>query len=151
MTLSSALFYYQVISKIEFSNGEDKINKDLSLKIMNMRLALAKINKNFLEENQKYVDERKPDWFEPLRRKEVKTKSEEKKINDEISAINAESAAFAEKMLNEKVDFNIDDNKFTEDEYIEIFNINFAGKEVDVNNKKISRSDLLEMIHDIFV
>lgn len=75
---------------------------------------------------------------------------EEKAIAEQtVKKANAEYEEFVKQKGLEAIESSVDD-KFTEEEYEEIVEVN-AGNDVELNGTKVSAADLLEIFYNLFI
>ena len=115
---------------------------------MRIRMAYTKMKKNFDAELQEFIDELISPEFKELSGKEERTSEENTRLSELTEKINSEYQVYIEQKGKEEIE-NINDT-LTEDEYADIVEVN-AGNVVEMNGMKISVTDFLEVVHDLFV
>lgn len=148
MTTNEALIKQNFISKILLKKDDKELSKDLKVKIMGMRIKLAKIRKEFDEDVQEAVKGFTPNGYAEVAQKTEKTEEETKQVEDWNSKIQEDYQAYVIKRGQEEV-VNID-TKFTEDEYNQLIEVN-ADNDVEINGQKINAADFLEILYTLFV
>lgn len=147
MTLNDVLTRQNVFTKIMLKDGDKELSKALKVKIMRIRMAYAKIKKNFDNEIQEFTEQLVPEELKVLANKE-RTDEEEVRFIELSNKVNSEYQEYLIQKGNEEVD--IIDDSLTMEEYSDIVDIN-AGNDVEFNGNKIPAVDLLEVICDLFV
>lgn len=148
MTLNDVLTRQNVITKIMLKDNDKELSKELKVKIMRIRMAYAKIKKNFDAEIQEFTEQLVPEELKILANKE-RNDEEDVRYIELSNKINSEYQEFLIQKGNEEIKDIIDDS-LTMDEYSDIVDIN-AGNEVEINGNKVPAADLLEVIYDLFV
>ena len=149
MILNELLTRQNVITKIELKDGDKELSKELKVKVMRIRLAYNKVKKAFDEDVKEFVEQITTDEYKELVQKTERNEEEEKRFNELTSKINSDYIEFINQKGLEEISETIDD-KFTEDEYAEILDIN-SGNDVEINGNKIPAADFLEIVYDLFV
>ena len=116
---------------------------------MRIRMAYAKIKKNFDSEVQEFVDELMTDEFKELNNKTERTQEENNRFDELNNAINSEYQEFLVQKGLEEITTVIDDT-LTMDEYSDILDIN-SSNDVEINGNKIPAVDFMEIVYDLFV
>lgn len=147
MTLNEAMIRHNFITKVVFKDGSESLSKELKIKLMNMRIELGKVRKEFDDMMQELVKEIKPSEFDELAQKESKTDEEETKLVEMTNMLNREYEELAIAKGQEQVSF---DKTLTIDEYYEIVSVN-CDKDVEINGATISAPEFLEVLHSLFV
>ena len=138
-----------VITKIELKDNDKELSKELKVKIMRIRLAYNKVKKAFDEDVKEFVEQITTDEYKELVQKTERNEEEEKRFNELTSKINSDYIEFINQKGLEEVSETIDD-KFTEDEYAEILDIN-SGNDVEINGNKIKAADFMEVFYEMFI
>ena len=149
MILNELLTRQNVITKIELKDSDKELSKELKVKIMRIRLAYNKVKKAFDEDVKEFVEQITTDEYKELVQKTDRNEDEEKRFNELTSKINSDYIEFINQKGLEEVSETIDD-KFTEDEYAEILDIN-SGNDVEINGNKIKAADFMEIFYEIFI
>lgn len=149
MILNELLTRQNVITKIELKDGDKELPKELKVKIMRIRLAYNKVKKAFDEDVKEFVEQITTDEYKELVQKTERNEEEEKRFNELTSKINSDYIEFINQKGLEEISETIDD-KFTEDEYAEILDIN-SGNDVEINGNKIKAADFMEIFYEIFI
>lgn len=149
MILNELLTRQNVITKIELKDGDKELSKELKVKIMRIRLAYNKVKKAFDEDVKEFVEQITTDEYKELVQKTERNEEEEKRFNELTSKINSDYIEFINQKGLEEISETIDD-KFTEDEYAEILDIN-SGNDVEINGNKIKAADFMEVFYEMFI
>ena len=149
MILNELLTRQNVITKIELKDGDKELSKELKVKVMRIRLAYNKIKKAFDEDVKEFVEQITTDEYKELVQKTDRNEEEEKRFNELTSKINSDYIEFINQKGLEEISETIDD-KFTEDEYAEILDIN-SGNDVEINGNKIKAADFMEVFYEMFI
>ena len=116
---------------------------------MRIRLAYNKVKKAFDEDVKEFVEQITTDEYKELVQKTDRNEEEEKRFNELTSKINSDYIEFINQKGLEEISETIDD-KFTEDEYAEILDIN-SGNDVEINGNKIKAADFMEVFYEMFI
>ena len=149
MILNELLTRQNVITKIELKDNDKELSKELKVKIMRIRLAYNKVKKAFDEDVKEFVEQITTDEYKELVQKTERNEEEEKRFNELTSKINSDYIEFINQKGLEEISETIDD-KFTEDEYAEILDIN-SGNDVEINGNKIKAADFMEVFYEMFI
>ena len=149
MILNELLTRQNVITKIELKAGDKELSKELKVKVMRIRLAYNKVKKAFDEDVKEFVEQITTDEYKELVQKTDRNEDEEKRFNELTSKINSDYIEFINQKGLEEISETIDD-KFTEDEYAEILDIN-SGNDVEINGNKIKAADFMEVFYEMFI
>ena len=149
MILNELLTRQNVITKIELKDNDKELSKELKVKIMRIRLAYNKVKKAFDEDVKEFVEQITTDEYKELVQKTDRNEKEEKRFNELTSKINSDYIEFINQKGLEEISETIDD-KFTEDEYAEILDIN-SGNDVEINGNKIKAADFMEVFYEMFI
>ena len=149
MILNELLTRQNVITKIEIKDNDKELSKELKVKIMRIRLAYNKVKKAFDEDVKEFVEQITTDEYKELVQKTDRNEEEEKRFNELTSKINSDYIEFINQKGLEEISETIDD-KFTEDEYAEILDIN-SGNDVEINGNKIKAADFMEVFYEMFI
>ncbi len=149
MILNELLTRQNVITKIELKDGDKELSKELKVKVMRIRLAYNKVKKAFDEDVKEFVEQITTDEYKELVQKTDRNEEEEKRFNELTSKINSDYIEFINQKGLEEISETIDD-KFTEDEYAEILDIN-SGNDVEINGNKIKAADFMEVFYEMFI
>ena len=149
MILNELLTRQNVITKIELKDGDKELSKELKVKVMRIRLAYNKVKKAFDEDVKEFVEQITTDEYKELDQKTDRNEEEEKRFNELTSKINSDYIEFINQKGLEEISETIDD-KFTEDEYAEILDIN-SGNDVEINGNKIKAADFMEVFYEMFI
>lgn len=147
MTTNEALVKQNFITKVLLKDGDNELSKGLKVKLMQMRIKLAKVRKEFDEDVQEAVKGFTPEGYTEIAQKTEKTEEESKKLEDWNKQIQEDYSEFVVKRGQDVVNI---DAKLTEDEYNEIVEVN-AGNDVEINGQKINAADFLEILYTLFV
>ena len=149
MTLNDLLTKQNVFTKLVLVNGEKELSKELKVKIMRIRMAYAKIKKNFDEEVKEFTEELLTDDFKTLANSSERTPEEEDRYNTMSETINSEYQEFLVQKGLEEVNIPVEDT-LTIDEYTDILDIN-SGNDIEINGNKVAATDFMEIVYDLFV
>lgn len=149
MILNELLTRQNVITKIELKDGDKELSKELKVKVMRIRLAYNKVKKAFDEDVKEFVEQITTDEYKELVQKTNRNEEEENRFNELTSKINSDYIEFINQKGFEEISETIDD-KFTEDEYAEILDIN-SGNDVEINGNKIKAADFMEVFYEMFI
>ena len=149
MILNELLTRQNVITKIELKDGDKELSKELKVKVMRIRLAYNKVKKAFDEDVKEFVEQITTDEYKELVQKTERNEEEEKRFNELTSKINSDYIEFINQKGLEEISETIND-KFTEDEYAEILDIN-SGNDVEINGNKIKAADFMEVFYEMFI
>ena len=89
MTLNDVLTRQNVFTKIMLKDGDKELSKELKVKIMRIRMAYAKIKKNFDNEIQEFTEQLVPEELKVLASKE-RTDEEEVRFIELSNKVNSE-------------------------------------------------------------
>ena len=151
MNLNELLAKQNVLTQIILVNGEKELPKSLKVKITRMRMAYNKIKKSFDEEVQEFTKDLISEEFQELQElqsKTEKTQEEETRYTELINKISSEYQEFFIQKGQEEIK-EIEDI-FTIDEYSDILEVN-ASNDVEINGNKITATNFMEIIYDLFV
>lgn len=149
MILNDLLTKQNVFTKIILKDGDKELSKELKVKVMRIRMAYAKIKKNFDAEVQEFTDELVTDEFKELQSKTEKTPEEEARFTELTNSINSDYQEFLIQKGKEEVSISVDDT-LTFEEYSDILDVN-SGNDVEINGNKVPAVDFLEVVYDLFV
>jgi len=147
MTVNEALIKQNFISKILLKDDDEELSKSLKVKIMQMRIKLAKVRKEFDADVQEAIKGFTPEGYSELAQKSEKTEEEQKQFEDLSKQIQEEYNEFVVKRGQDEV---LVDTKLTKDEYNEILEVN-AANDVEINGQKLKAADFLEILYTLFV
>jgi len=147
MTTNEALVKQNFLSKVLLKNDNDELSKGLKVKVMQMRIKLAKVRKEFDEDVQEAIKGFTPEGYAEMIQKKDKTEQESKQVEDWNKQIQEEYNEFVIKRGQDEVTI---ETKLTEDEYSEIVEVN-ADNNVEINGQKINAADFLEILYTLFV
>lgn len=147
MTTNEALVRQNFITKVLLKDGSNELSKGLKVKIMGMRIKLAKVRKEFDEDVQEAIKGFTPEGYAELAQKNEKTDEENAKLVEWNKQIEAEYNEYIKNRGQEEVSI---DTKLTEDEYNEILEVN-AGNDIEINGQKLIAADFLEVLYSLFV
>lgn len=149
MTLNELLTKQNVFTKLILKDGDKEVSKELKVKMMRIRMAYTKAKKKFDEETQEFIAELVPQELRDLNAKNDKSAEELEKEKDLGMKVDSEYREFLIQKGNEDINLSVDDS-LTMDEYSDILEVN-AGNDVEINGNKISATDFMEIIYDLFV
>ena len=148
MVLNDLLTRQNVFTKLVLKDGDKELPKELKVKVMRMRMAYAKVRKNFDAEVQEFTEELLSDEFKELNGKQDRTPEEEARFQELSTSINNDYQEFLFQKGREEVK-DIEEY-FTPSEYADILDVN-SGSEVEINGNKIPAVDFMEVVYDLFV
>ncbi len=149
MTLNELLTKQNVFTKLILKDGDKEVSKELKVKMMRIRMAYTKAKKKFDEETQEFITELVPQELRDLNAKSDKSEEELEKEKNLGMKVDSEYREFLIQKGNEDINLSVDDS-LTIDEYSDILEVN-AGNDVEINGNKISATDFMEIIYDLFV
>lgn len=149
MNLNEVLTKQNIITKIVLQDGEKELPKELKVKVMRVRMAYNKIKKQFDEDVQEFTTQVVPDELKELANKQERTEVEEARFNELNDKVNSEYREYVIQKGYEEITESIEDT-FTEDEYMELVDIN-SGNDSEINGVKIKAADLLEIFYEMFI
>lgn len=149
MVLNDLLTKQNVFTKIILKDGDKELSKELKVKVMRIRMAYAKIKKNFDAEVQEFTDELVTDEFKELQAKTEKTPEEEARFTELTNSINSDYQEFLIQKGKEEVSISFEDT-LTLEEYSDILDVN-SSNDVEINGNKVPAVDFLEVVYDLFV
>lgn len=149
MILNDVLTKQNVLTKLVLQDGEKELSKELKVKVMRIRMAYNKIKKQFDSDTQEFVEQLASDEFKELANKTDRTEEETARFNELSSKVDSDYREFLIQKGSEETTDVIDDT-FTEDDYMEIVDIN-SGNDVEINGTNIKAADYLEIFYEIFV
>lgn len=149
MILNDVLTKQNVLTKLVLQDGEKELSKELKVKVMRIRMAYNKIKKQFDSDTQEFVEQLATDEFKELANKTDRTEEETARFNELSSKVDSDYREFLIQKGSEEITDVIDDT-FTEDDYMEIVDIN-SGNDVEINGTSIKAADYLEIFYEIFV
>lgn len=147
MTTNEALIRHNFMSKVILKSGEKELSKSLKVKVMQIRIKLAKIRKEFDEDVQEALKGFTPEGYNEIAQKVNKTEEDTKKLEDWNKQIQEDYNEFVIKRGQDEV---VLDTKLTEDEYNEILEVN-AANDVEINGQELNAADFLEILYTLFV
>lgn len=147
MTLNELMLKQNFISKVLLKDGDKELSRSLKVKIVGMRVKMAKYRKEFDEEVQEAINSLKPEDYDTLASKQDKTEEETTRLNEMTNKLNADYMEFVNKKGLEEVEYEA---SFTEDEMNELIDIN-SGNDVEINGTKLAAPDFLEILYSLFV
>lgn len=147
MTLNELMIKQNFISKALLKDGDSELSKSLKVKIVGMRVKMAKYRKEFDDEVQEAIKNLKPEGFDALSTKRDRTEEENKQLEEMVNKLNEEYNEFVNKKGMEEVDYEV---SLTEDEMNELIEVN-SGNDVEINGTKLSAPDYLEILYSLFV
>jgi 3-dehydroquinate dehydratase len=147
MTLNELMLKQNFISKALLKDGDSELSKSLKVKIVGMRVKMAKYRKEFDDEVQEAIKNLKPEGFDALSTKRDRTEEENKQLEEMVNKLNEEYNEFVNKKGMEEVDYEV---SLTEDEMNELIEVN-SGNDVEINGTKLSAPDYLEILYSLFV
>lgn len=149
MNLNELLTKQNVFTKLILKDGDKEVSKELKVKMMRIRMAYTKAKKKFDEETQEFITELVPQELRDLNNKIDKSEEELEKEKNLGMKVDSEYREFLIQKGNEDINLSVDDS-LTIDEYSDILEVN-AGNDVEINGNKISATDFMEIIYDLFV
>lgn len=149
MTLNDLLTKQNVFTKLALASGDKELSKALKVKLMRIRMAYAKVKKNFDDEVKEFTEELLTEDYKTLANKTDRTEEEETRFIEMTNSINSEYQEFLIQKGTEEVELAVEDS-FSIDEYSDILDIN-SSNEVEINGNKMAAVDFMEAVYDLFV
>lgn len=147
MTINELMVKHNFITKVLLRDGDKELDRDLKVKLMNLRIKLGKVRKELEEDLQEVVRQLTPEGYQELITKENKTDEDKAQVEAWNKQINEEYNAYVDKRGKEEVDI---DTSISEDEFSQIIEVN-AGNDVEINGQKLNAADFLEVLYSLFV
>lgn len=147
MTLNELMLKQNFISKVLLKDGDKELSKPLKVKIVGMRVKMAKYKKEFDDDVQEVVKNLKPEGFDKLASKLERTPEEQQTLDSMTAKLNEEYLEFINKKGLEQIDYQV---SLTENEMNELIDVN-AGNDVEINGTKLAAPDFLEILYSLFV
>lgn len=147
MTLNELMLKQNFISKVLLKDGDKELSRNLKVKIVGMRVKMAKYRKDFDEDVQEAIKNLKPESFDELSSKQDRTEEENKQLEAMTAKLNEEYVEFVNKKGLEEINYEA---SLTEDEMNELIDVN-SGNDVEINGTKLSAPDYLEILYSLFV
>lgn len=147
MTINELMVKHNFITKVLLRDGNKELDRDLKVKLMNLRIKLGKVRKELEEDLQEVVKQLTPEGYQELITKENKTDGDKAQVEAWNKQINEEYNAYVDKRGKEEVDI---DTSISEDEFSQIIEVN-AGNDVEINGQKLNAADFLEILYSLFV
>lgn len=147
MTINELMVKHNFITKVLLRDGNKELDRDLKVKLMNLRIKLGKVRKELEEDLQEVVKQLTPEGYQELITKEDKTDEDKAQVEAWNKQINEEYNAYVDKRGKEEVDI---DTSISEDEFSQIIEVN-AGNDVEINGQKLNAADFLEVLYSLFV
>ena len=97
MTINEVMLRYNFISKVQFKDGDSSLDKDLKIKVMDMRIEFGKIKKQLEADLKEFVDGLASEEMKQLSVKADKTAEEEKQLEDYNKQINDDYNTYLKK------------------------------------------------------
>ena len=150
MTTNEILTKQNFLTKILLKSGNTELSKGLKVKVMGMRIEYAKVRKQFDEDVQEFEKGVSTERFTELQQipEENRTEEQKKELQELTDKINSEYMEYVTERGRKEVD--LEDKKFTMDEYNELVEVN-ADNDVDINGTKVNAADFLEILYTLFV
>ena len=104
MILNDLLTRQNVFTKLSLKEGDKELPKELKIKVMRIRMAYAKVKKNFDEEVQEFMQELITDEFRTLANNTERTTEEETRYQELNSKMNSDYQEFLIQKGNEEVE-----------------------------------------------
>jgi hypothetical protein len=146
MTINEGLVKYNLISQVPLSTKDGSLSKDVKIKVMDMRITLGKIKKNFDADVQEFISGVKTEEFDTLQGKQDRTEEETARLNEVINELNDSILTYEAQKKAEEIEF---DKSFTTEEFNEIVGI--MTDDVKINNQTIPATEFLEILEQVFV
>lgn len=147
MTLNELMAKQNFITKVLLKDGDRELSRPLKVKIVGMRVKMAKFKREYDEDAQEVVKGLIPEGYNKLASKQDKTDEEKAQIEAWNKQINEDYNAYVSKRGQEEVNYTAE---LTEEEMDEIIDVN-AGNDVEINGTKLSAADFLEVLYSLFV
>ena len=140
MTYNEAISRYNVISNIILKDGDIELDRALKVKIIKNRTNLSKAKREWDLMVEDSVNQLKNAYGITDETPVETLLAVENKMNNDLQAVMNEQAAS---------NIDIENDAFTEDEYIQIVNVN-ACHDAVINDQKIDSASLMELFHELF-
>lgn len=147
MTLNELMIKHNFIVKVLLKDKDKEVSKSLKVKIMGMRIEMAKIRKQFEEDLHEVIKGLTTEDYQKLSKKENKTEEEVEQLRKATEDINEEYNLYVSQKGQEEIN---KDFSFTQEEYNEILEVN-SGNDVEINGQKLLAADFLEVFYNLFV
>lgn len=147
MTFNELMLKQNFISKVLLKDGDKELSKNLKIKIVGMRVKMAKYRKDFDEDVQEAIKNLKPEEFDTLASKQDKTEEEIQQLETIVNKLNEEYVEFVNRKGLEEINYEA---SLTEEEMNELIDVN-SGNDVEINGTKLSAPDYLEILYSLFV
>lgn len=147
MTINELMVKHNFVTKVLLRDGNKELDRDLKVKLMNLRIKLGKVRKELEEDLQEVAKQLTPEGYQELITKENKTDEDKAQVEAWNKQINEEYNAYVDKRGKEEVDI---DTSISEDEFSQIIEVN-AGNDVEINGQKLNAADFLEVLYSLFV
>lgn len=151
MTVKDLLTKLNVLNALTVVNGDKELSKELKVKIVRLRMAYNKVKQQLDSEFQEFADTLLSEEEKTIQRKEIndRTSEEVEKIQKAVDRANAEYSEYLQQKMHDDLPGKYDDS-FTEDDFEAIVDLNL-GKDVEINNQKVTSEELVEAFYILFV
>jgi hypothetical protein len=146
MTINEGLIKYNLISQVPLATKDGSLSKETKIKIMDLRIALGKIKKEFDSDVQEFISGIKTDEYDALQSKQERTEEEEIRLKEVVNELNDSIFTYEAQKKAEEVEF---EKSLTEKEFNEIVGI--MTDDVKINNQTIPATEFLEILEHVFV
>lgn len=147
MTLNELMLKQNFISKVLLKDGDKELSRGLKVKIVGMRVKMAKYRKDFDEDVQEAVKSLKPEGYDELASKQERSDEENAQLTAMNEKLNADYVEFVNKKGLEEIDYEV---SLSEEEMNELIDVN-SGNDVEINGTKLAAPDFLEILYSLFV
>ena len=148
MTINDAMTVYNLLNALKYEDEGYSLDRNLKVKLMRYKFNFEKINNEFVEYQNKMMEEVKTDEYKELLEKE-RTKEENDRFNEIIADLNSELSKLSSDKANEKIDMKSFE-KLNEDEFNQILEVNINNSPT-INGNKIDSKTFLELIYSVLV
>jgi hypothetical protein len=104
MTVNEALVRQNFVSKLLLKDGDKELSKELKVKVMQLRIKLGKIRREFDEDVQEAIKGFTPDGYTEIAGKQERTEEEEQQVKDWNAKIQDEYNSYIISRGKEEVD-----------------------------------------------
>lgn len=148
MTLHNIILKYRVLQNIIFKTDQFSLDIDTKVKLLNMRIYFGKFESEFQEDLKKFSETILPEEAKILTNKSNKTQEDLTKLASIKQQYNLEQQCYIKQRSQENVEAK--DFSITSEEFDQIVKVNIDN-DVEINGKKLTGPDFLEVIYNLFV
>lgn len=148
MTLHNIILRYRVLQNIIFKTDQLSLDVDTKVKLLNMRIYFGKFEQEFQEDVKKFSETILPEEAKILTNKPNKTQEDIAKLTEYKQQYNLEQQCYLKYRGQEEVD--VKNFTITDEEFNQIAKVNIDN-DVEINGRKLSGPDFLEIFYNLFV